>query len=168
MKTRFPDDDDDQRNRQSPPLVPYSIPAKPATWRGHRLQSINEGVMLCLLEQKGFTDIQYHPPVFLSARWGRWQPDALCSVPVVGRGLCQVFWEFKYSGWLQGREWAGKPQRMMSAYQDSSRSLPVIAQPDGFLRLVVRGYEGFGLHRLVWCQNSKGLWGLRSESAACV
>lgn len=160
-----PAGNDNTRDRQVPPLVPYSIPAKPATWRGQRLQSINEGVMLCVLEQKGFTDIQYQPPVFLSARWGRWQPDALCSVPVKGRGVCRVYWEFKYAGWLQGKDWAGKPDRMLSAYQDSSRSLPVIAQPDGFLRLVVRKGNGLDLHRLIWFQDSKGLWGLRGESA---
>lgn len=158
--------DDDTRPREAEPLTPYSIPAKSAYWRGHLLQSVNEGDMLCMLEDKGFTDIQYQPPVFISARWGRWRPDAVCSVPVVGRGVCRVFWEFKYAGWLQQKVWEGKPERMLSAYQDSARSLPVIAQPDGLLRLVMRTANGGVMRRLKWDQDSEGLWCLRGENSS--
>jgi len=137
---------------------PYSIPGIPSRWRGHPTDSINEAEMLCDLERRGLTSITPHPPPFFSARWGRWSPDAVGPVPT-SSGLLQVYWDFKYNGWLQGGGHGDLPSRMMAAYEEPRPCWAVIAQQDEFLRLVTFEAEGVSLRKVIW-HRSGDKWGL--------
>ncbi len=137
----------------------YDIPAKPAFYRGIRMASTNEAKMMGALEERGNRADPY-PMRFWSVRWGQWTPDAGGPV-ATSDGKLLVLWEFKYAGWLQRKgDFDGVPERMLGAYESIDQVWPVIAQPDGWMRLVYPEGDGAGMHRLVWHREQDGTYSL--------
>lgn len=134
----------------------YSIPPEPARWRGHQMDSTNEALMMCDLEQRGVTGLVPHPTRFASARWGLWKPDAVCTM-LTSAGWGKVYWEFKPERWLQGKVWGNQARRMLSAYEDTEDCWAVIAQRDGWMRLVLLETDGtVGLRKVAWSETVDG------------